>query len=366
MPDIQSRAARIATFKRGVASVPESTLDPAAVDKKGSTMNVLAAGTSAVADEVEARAMAKLAVLTLDGAEGAELDAVASERTYGDVSRVGATQSVVELQFARPTTGGGGGTVSAGTQFPAGAVTFTLDADVNFGASTLSAAGTATSSTAGSGTRIAGGVIRRAAAPLFDATITVAQTAASSGGDDVETDLSLRARVRAWPGSVRCATFAALEACARRAGARQAVAVEVVDSLGVATGLVILYVADGNGQANAALVRKVTVALRDAKAAGQVVRVVGSVPSFVSLELSIGYRDGFDTEAVQALVRAAVVAAVNALAPNEVLQVSLLLAAIRSVPGTVVPSGAVVAPAGDVYPGAGGSLRTTADRVTFI
>jgi uncharacterized phage protein gp47/JayE len=368
VPDYQSRNQRIRVFKRGVLSVPNATIDPEAVDKAGSTLNLIAAGVGAVAEEVERRADAKIQALTLAGARGSEVDAIAEERTGGDVVRFGATPSTVPLTFTRATATAGGGTIKAGTVVSVGTVSFTTDLDVTFGASDLGPHTVdATSTTAGASTRVAKGTLTSFATAPFDQSIRVTNLEPASGGGDVENDPDLKSRIRAWPSTVRRGTLGAVEAGALSVpGVRQAVAVEVLDETGTATGLVVCYIADANGQANASLVRKVERALRSWRCGGGPVRVVGSIPTFVDVQLSIAYLSGFATEDVQDQVRSAVVAAVNRLAPKATLLVSLIVEAIRSVPGTVVPSTAVRLPAGDVVASGGETFRTTTSRITFV
>lgn len=368
MPDLQSRDQRIAVFKRGIRSVAGASVDPQAVDTRGSTLNLIAAGTGAVAEEVEARSLAKLEALTLSGAKGSDLDALARERTDGEVVRLGATPSVVDLSFTRSSGAFAAVTILKGTKVVAGAVTFATDADLTFGSGargplTVSA----TSTVAGTATRVAAGTLKAFDSTPVDPALVVTNPEAAAGGDEAELDPDLRERVRAYPASKQRGILAALERGALTvAGVRQAVAVEVMDETGEPTGLVIVYIADGNGQANAALTRRVTLALLAYRCGGSPVRVVGSVPTFVDLEIAIAYLDGYATADVQAQARAAVVAAVNRLAPKATLQLSLLLAALRAVPGASVPANAVRKPIGDTIPAAGQTYRTTSSRVTFV
>jgi uncharacterized phage protein gp47/JayE len=368
VPDYQSRNQRIRVYKRGLLSVPGATIDPEAVDKKGSTLNLMAAGTSAVAEEVERRSDAKIAALTLAGARGSEVDALAEERTGGEVHRFGATPSVVPLTFTRTSFAAGGGTIAKGTKVSVGSVSFTTDLDVTFGATDLGPHTVdATSTTAGTQTAVAIGTLTSFDTAPFDPAIRVTNLEAAAGGGDVELDPSLKSRIQDWPRTVRRGTLGAIETGALTVpGIRLAVAVEVVDETGIATGMVICYVADANGQANVSLVRKVERALRAYRCGGGPVRVVGSVPLFVDIQLSIAYLAGYATEDVQDLVRSAVAAAINRLPPNSTLLHSLLIEAIRSVPGTVVPANAVRLPVGDVVPSAGVTFRTTTSRVTFV
>lgn len=369
MPDFASAASYRAIAKRAIQSVPESTLDPEAVDRKGSTVNILVAAGAAMATEAETRAAAKIRALTLDTDVDEELDAVVADRTYGEIVRFGATPAVVPVQLRRASGAYPAGSVPAGARLVAGSVAFTLDEAVPF---LLNERGpietTATATAAGAGTNIAKGAIAGFDAPqsLFDPLLTVANLEAAAGGGDRELNTSLRSRARAFPAGVQRATSRALEVGAMSvAGVRQAVLVEPLDAEGYPSGSVLLYIADANGQANSALVAKVVRALLDWRAAGVPVRVVGSVPTFVEVRLSIGYLSGFATSTVQARVRAAIVNAINALRPSDPLYVSALISAARTVPGVVVPDGAVLLPVGTLYASNGETYRTTVSMVTF-
>lgn len=371
MADLASLEQRLLIAKRAIASLPEAKLDPSAIDRKpGSTLNVLFAGAAAMTEEVERRAMAKLAALTLAGANGPELDALAAERTYGIVTRFGASPSAVPVRLQRPSGAAlPAGSIAAGTLLSAGAVQFALDEDVTFLLGQLGPIETtATATSAGAATDVKAVAVNTFvdASKLFDPRIAVTNPEPSAGGADAEDDDSLRARIRAFPNAVRRGTLAAIEFGATLVpGVTKAVAVEVLDLSGLQTGLVLLYVADANGQANAALVNKVRLALREWRAGGIPVRVVGAVPTFIDVALAIGFLDGYATPGVQAQARAVVVDAVNRLAPNEPLLRSTIIAALRTIPGVVVLDSSIVAPIGDLFPAAGQVFRTTPTQVTF-
>jgi uncharacterized phage protein gp47/JayE len=368
--DLASLEQRIAVARRAVASIPEAKLDPAAIEKAGSTLNILFAGSAAMNEEVERRAMAKLAALTLAGARGVELDALAAERTYGIVARFGASPAVVPVRLRRASGGPlAAGKLEAKTLFLAGAVQFSLDVEVPFASGQLGPIETtATATTAGSATEVAVGAISGFVEPgkVFDPRIEPTNPEPAAGGADAELDDSLRGRIRAFPRAIQRGTLAAIEFGALLVpGVTKAIAVEAIDLAGIQTGLILLYVADTSGQANSALVNKVRVALRDWRAGGVAVRVLGAIPTFVDVVLAIGYLDGFATASVQNQARAVVVDAVNRLAPNEPLLRSSIVAALKTVPGVVVFDSSVKTPIGDLYPTLGQVFRTTPAQVTF-
>jgi hypothetical protein len=144
------------------------------------------------------------------------------------------------------------------------------------------------------------------------------------------------------------------------------VAIEELDSQGIPTGRVALYIADANGQANNALVQAVLGALLEYRGCGVYVDVVASLPVFVPIRYNLRFAAGIDSTLAFAQVQNAAVAAVNSLRPNQTLEVSLLTAVARSVPGVIVLDDAVVTPVGDLVPSAGQVIRTRPDLVTAV
>lgn len=371
MPDFLTRAEVEAVAKRALSSEPTSKVDPTSVSKKGTFTNVLLVGAGgALAEEVERRAEAKLLALTRAGAQDAELDAVIFEETFGQVTRLGAAPAVVTVQIGRPAAGGAG-IILAGTTLVAGSVQFALDVAVPFA---IGQKGpiitTATATVAGLATNVADGAINafKDASALFDPTLTVTNqstindgSGAAAGGEDREIDQAFRKRADDWVFAIQKATLEAIAFGIQQvSGVRQVVVEE-----DTASGRVTAYISDSNGNANQALVTRVTLALIKYRAAGIRVAVIGSVPTYVPIVLAPEYLDGYATQPVQALARATIVAAVNRTLPKKNLQRSLLVAALRTVPGLNVTDGSVVLPVGDTVPLQGQTFRTRDDLVTF-
>jgi hypothetical protein len=130
------------------------------------------------------------------------------------------------------------------------------------------------------------------------------------------------------------------------------------------TGDVLLYIADAQGRGNAQLTAAVLNALREFRAGGNPVTVISSTPRFEPIDYQIAFAAGTDTRAAANQLKALTVAAVNLLAPQETLLRSLLFALARSIPGAIVPAGAIVTPAGDVVPNSGQVIKTRLDLVT--
>jgi hypothetical protein len=359
---------------RAIASIPNSRLDPAAVRKSGSLINVLVAMSAALVQEVAARAFGKLSDLTYDGAKGSELDALVAERTRRQVVRIGAAPSRAVIAVSRPA---GGAllvqTIEAGEVIGdvagGSTVTFSLDYTLPFAAGqTGPIYTTATATAAGSTTNVEQGSIARFVSPTSFSDLTFVPSAVEviAGGCDVETDDPFVQRAEEWEQKRARGTIAAIELGALTVpGIVQASVEEPTNAFGDPTGVVALYLADINGNCNSSLVAAVRLALRSWRCAGSVPVFYPSAPSYQGIVLHLGVLDGYSTSSVQQLARAAVVAAVNVLAPKATLQRSAIFAALRTVPGAVVGDDAVVSPALDVVPTNGATLRTRSDLVSF-
>jgi len=371
MADLPTRAALFDVFAEELLSRAElqpvgARLTAEEVYTPGSDINLLAAGGAAMAEEV-VRALGRSAAdLTLDGANGAALDRWVADRYSPYLARKTASPALVTLSFSRPSAGAGAITLPAGTVCrTSSGVRFETLAAVAFGAL---AVGPITSEAraveAGTTGNVAAQTINAFQVPPADASIVVTNYEPAAGGDFTESDDALRARARAFFGAARRGILTAIEQGALAVpGIRQATAEEVLNSLGVPSGLVFLYVADANGQSNLELSAAVLASLLDYRACGIIVNVYGAVPVYQSIALALSYQAGTDTSGAFEQVRALVVARVNALRPGETLHRSLIIEAARAVTGVIVADGAVVVPTGDVVPTAGQVLRTRTDLV---
>lgn len=373
MPDLATMTQLQAAAYRAIATTPGAKLDPRSIKKAGSLANINFAMAAALAQEIQARAIAALKNLTYQ-ANGDALDAVVAERTARKVLRVGATPARVPVKIQRPGSGPGlAQTILAGEVIGdisgGSSVTFALDYDVPFAAGQYGPIyTTATATAAGSVTNVPQSAVQHFVSPasFTDLTFTVAATETPAGGGERENDAGLVARAQAFPASLQRGNLAAIEFGALTVpGVRQAVAAEEVGLDGQPTGVVLLYVADDNGNCNSALLSAVRLALRDWRAGGVPVSLIGSVPSYLAFVLRIGVLDGFSSLDVQALARGAVVGAVGRLVTNDTMRRSAIFAALHSVPGAVVGTDAIVSPALDVVPARGGTLRTRLDLITF-
>lgn len=354
-------------LERAQAREPGRRISPEEVYTEGSDVNILLSASSAMADEVVRQLVASFAALFLATAEEADLDRLVFDRYSAEVVRRGATAAIVPVVFRR--TGG----ALAALPIPVGTTVGTGDG-VTFRTVTLAAFGVgeagpvtvfAQCTSAGIQGNVAAGTVTELVDALGDPNVVITNEEPGAGGDDTESDASLRDRARRFLPSARRGTVEAIRFGALTVeGVRQATVLEDVDTDGNPTGRVTCYIADANGQANAALVDAVRTRLVEYRAAGVVVDVYGGTPTLVPIVLRLRFAAGFDSTLVFDSVRRAIVAAVNVLPPGETLTRSLIIAKARSVPGAIVLDDAVVAPVGDVVPVGGEVLRTAVELVT--
>lgn len=352
---------------RSLARPPAQRISRDAVFTEGTDINIILASASAMADEVTRNLALRCGALFLDSAEGVDLDRLVNDRFGSAVERKQPAPALAVLQFQRPNPAGPAiilpiaskirtirGTEFATTQvlsIPAGS---TAPVDIIAQAVVTGTAG-----------NVAAGTLTEFVLAPPDTDLVVTNPDPATGGADVESDASLRERARDFFRTARRGTLAAIEFGALTvAGVKTATALELVDALGDPIGVVQLFIADANGQANAPLATAVRLALEEFRAAGIVVDVFGATPRFEDITFRLRFEPGIDTAAAFEELRFLVVIAVNALGPNKILEASLLLEQARRVPGIIVLDDALIEPIGDVVPNLGDIFKTSADLVT--
>lgn len=329
---------------------PDAQLDPAAVDKTGSTLNILAAVGSAMAEECESRSQARFAAQLVASATEGDLDQLVLERSKGKLPRKGAAAATIDLQLSRTSTAAGEGQVDAGTEILAGGLTWTLDSSVIFAAGVTAGgqvyATCTTLGSAGNGVPAGSQKFKNPGA-LFDQTLTVQSQGSaleanaevglsSSGGADRETDEAYRARYALWDAGLdRNLDFLAAGALTVP-GVAAATAIEDIDGEGNPVGTVTLYIGDIFGRATEGLTARVRAALRGFRLLGQQVLIARTLPEYLSYSLLFGVLDTFDAGQVREEARAAVVQYTNALPPGAARLRASVGVAIAAVPGVVL------------------------------
>jgi uncharacterized phage protein gp47/JayE len=372
MPDLPTRAQLADVFADELLTRAElrpvgDRITPEQVYTPGSDINLIMAGSAAMGEEIVRTAGRATADLTLDGAEGEALDRWVADRYSPTLVRKSAAPAQVTLSITRTSIAAGAVPYSSGSVVQTdGGVRFELLADAPLGASSLGPVTVAAEAVeAGTSGNVAANTITSFITQPPDSTMLVTNPDVAAGGAATETDESLKSRARLFYQQARRGTLAAIEFGALTVpGVAQATAEEQLNSLGVPNGLVFLYISDANGQSNALLEAAVADALLEYRGGGIVVDVFGAVPVLQSIVLSLSYTAGTDTAAAFNSVRAAVVAAVNALAPGDTLYRSIIIEAAKSITGVIVSDTAVTVPTGDVVPTSGQVIRTSKDIVT--
>jgi uncharacterized phage protein gp47/JayE len=335
----------------------------------GSDANLLLASSSVMGEEVVRQTSEALNNLTLDGASGEALDRWVADRYSSSVVRKEASPSRGSLTFTRSSTAAGAVNYESGSIVQTeGGTRFELLQTASFSGSSLgpiTVNGIAVN--AGIGGNVPAGSITRAVTAFPDSTMAVTNSESFSGGDDTETDASFRNRARlffpqASRGILDAIEFGALTV----SGVRQATAEEVLNSDSWPTGFINLFIADVNGQANSQLIELVRIALLEYRSAGNPADIFGAIPVYESISLNLSYQTNVDTLAAFEQIQDTLIAQISQLAPNSILERSLIFAACRSVTGVIVADDAVVTPVGDVVPSQGQIIRTRKDLITSV
>jgi hypothetical protein len=306
----------------------------------------------------------------IDAAEDAQLDRVVADRF--NITRKSTQPALIDLVFARPTDGGGIGTIPAGTTCSTAAgTTFTTDVDAPFGATDLTIpVVAATCSTAGPQGNVpagAGGVTSINDA-VFDTTITVSNPNPAAGGANQETNAQLRARARSFFATIRRGVLGAMVTAAQSADAvAVANAFEVVNPDGMPAAAVQLVIADANGNFTSGMIQQVKNLLLQYRAAGIPVFVTGGTVVFEQvIWAGLEYADNVNSQNAQSQVAAVTSAITQFMAPGAKLQRSVLFAAAQTIPGVIVPDSALLEPAGDIVPETNSTiLRVRPQDVSF-
>jgi hypothetical protein len=373
---------RIATA--AARAVQGSKLDAASVRKPGSTMNIVAAMGSALAEEVDARNAERIAARVTAAARGNALDVAILELTYGLLPRKGASAATATIGLSRASTGEAR-VLPAGTIVVLSGVQFAVDAPgASFGAGeggnlvvkplgvTAVATGSAgnvpvsTPSFADPGL-LTDSTFRLSALP--NASPGEPSESQATGGDERETDTAYLARFRLYASGQRRG-LDLLEAGGLSAdGVVKATAVEELNQYGRITGRVFLFVADVNGRAGASLIDRVEVKLRGFRLQGQDIVVRSSSPTLLTMQLSFAVRVGFDIGSVRSAAMTSAILYTNELNPGESWYRAGVASRLVSVPGLVFspayPFG-VVSPATDVIASPSTLFRTTAELVSTL
>ncbi len=370
MPDLPTRLDLYA-IGRDYLLQRATKIDPAQVDIEGSNVNIFVGSGSVVSASVVTQLAYATSRLTLDGAEGDDLDRLAWDRY--NLVRKGASPAVGRARIFRSTLVGGAGTVALGSivQSLAGIeyITTTL---ASFGAGDFESAANVRAVQAGKATQVGVNGISSFAsgtrANLFDRTLQVTNDITTAGGEDVEDDDTFRNRIRDFWNNARKGILSAIvQGALVVPGVVSAQAIESFGNENQPSRVVNLYIADSSGVANPVLAQLVSSSLDEYRAAGIMVIVWTSIPFIVDLLLALSYRAGVDTVSLSDAIRIAVTEFVNNLPVNGTLFRGELMAVLQRfvADGLVINDTSIVSPVGDLIPDIGQTLRTTLANVVI-
>jgi len=342
-----------------------------AVEREGMDANILIAAAVAAADEVVGQVGLLAVSLFLDSARDDDLDRLVYDR-YG-LSRKAAAASQGSAQFS--TTAPAPGTFTIPTNTPLSSsdgIQFVTTADgLYLAGSTGPLTVPIRSALAGSNQNIVAGALTSILATFVGqpSDLVVTNAYATAGGDDAETDDSLKDRARRFFTTVRAATLGALEEAALGVpGVRSATAIEVLDALGRPARSVQLIVSDAFTDQfvtfdtlppryqvqSQSLATTVFGDLSDVRPAGIFVNVIVGSVVLQSFQLSLAFFAGVDVNSVALQARAAIVNYVNALAPGASIVIDdpaggpSAKAALGTVTGLNLANSSIISPAGNV------------------
>lgn len=362
MADLPTHADLVQIAKAEILA-GNALIDADVVDIEGHPASIVVNTGAAMASEVTRQTTIAEKNLYLDTAKGSDLDRLVWDR-YA-MTRNEAAPSLGTVSFSRATAAYGAITLAAGTRLrTATGIEFETLSAGSFGSS---ATGPVTvrvrSVLAGAGQRAAAGEIAQFVTTPADSSITVINSTITAGDADAETNPELRERARRYFENARRGTKAAIEYGALTvAGIRFAVATEVTEVDGTPASWVRLQVADRLGSSNATLTAAVQTALTEWRAYGIDVEVIGALVTYVTIALTLTTKTGYDQDAVIALVKAAIVAKLDAFDPGQTLYPSDIVAATKGVAGVVECT--VTTPAAALAAGTTEALRTQLARIT--
>lgn len=345
-------------------------IDPTKVDVEGSDVELFIGSQSVVAFALVKQLGFRTASLLLSSAEGDELDRLSFDRFQQ--TRKGASSALGTERFFRASAALGAGTIPVGTILRTqGSVEYVTLTVANFGLGQLDGATAFVQATsAGKSTQVGANTITQIAnvQSLFDPTIQCNNDAPTAGGEDAEDDDTFRNRIRNFWRTARRGILAAIEFGALQVpGVVSAMAVEALTSGALPARIVNLYIADSSGVASDALAATVRASLDDFRAAGIAVLIANSLPELVQIRLALTFSANVDTVTLSDNVRSAVVEFVNSLPVNGTLYLGQLFSVLQRFAGDgLIPKlSSIVAPAGDLVPTLGSTLRCRLQDVTI-
>jgi len=354
-----------------------------AVEREGMDANLLVAAAGAMADEVVGQLVQLVAASFLDSAVGADLDRLVFDR-YG-LTRKPAAVSRGSAPFTTtvgsPTTF----TIPTGTilQTATGVQFQTVESTIYSAGSVGPLVVAVRSVLAGLSQNMPAGTVTAIVStiPSAPSDLVVTNPYAMAGGDNAETDDSLRDRASRFFVTARRGTKLALEAAALGVpGVRKASAFEVLDAYGRPASLVQLVVSDAYTEQYADyttvppryavqsqfLTSEVQDALVNVRVFGIFVQVYVATVVLQPVQLSLAFNAGADVNTAALQARAAMVNYINALAPGASLSVAALGNVLSTITGLAYTGQEIISPQGDVIANPLQAIRTSLSLVSAL
>lgn len=345
-------------------------VDPSQVDVDGSNLNVFVGSVSYMAQAVSRQLSEGMRSLTLD-ADDEDLDRVVEDRY--ELPRQGAGAAVAPLRFFRTSFAAGAGSIPIGTRIATlTGVEYVTTTVASFGVTQLDGVlADARAIQAGFAFQVGANALTRVSQPnlLFDPSVQVNNDEPAAGGTEREDGPAYRERARQFWRSARRGILSAIEFGALQAeGVASAHAEEVIGPDGNPARMVTLLVSDQSGTSNRVLAARVQSSLLEFRAGGIYVAVLSSVPQIVDVTLSLAFVADADTASLSSNVRLAVANFVNTLGAQAVLRRADLFSVLNRFrrSGLVVTDGSIIAPAGDLVPDLGRTIRTRLENVQVV
>ena len=369
MPEMPTRLDYFRLARRYITSRAKR-IDPALVDVAGSDINIYVGSGSYMGQAVTQQLIDRFRALTLNGAEGEDLDRYAFDRYQ--LSRKGAAAAVGSVRFFRTSSAAGGGVVPINTPLSSlTGVDYVTTSTATFASSSTAATADARAVLAGKEYQVGSNQIRKISDPssLFDPSIHVTNDDKTAGGEPAESDEDFRIRIRNFWNTARRGTKPAIEFGALAVpGVVTAQATEAINSSNQPARIVNLYIADSSGVASKVLGAQVAASLADYRACGIAVITSLSIPQIVDVALRLTFAANVDTTTLTETVCTAITSYVNSLAVNETLSRASLYVVLQryNQQGLICDESSIVAPTGNLVPAAGRTLRMNRSNVVVL
>lgn len=330
----------------------------------GSVIDNLAHGSAAVGFEVNNLTLAGFRKLFFATATGDDLDNLAYDRFQ--LLRQAAIKAVGTVNLSRATVDLGNIVIAAGTIFSTNADTDgnvyryqTITPAVMTG---LSLSVIVEAVDAGSDSNVVAGTIVNIETTLSDSSIVATNSQAMAGGTEAEDDEAFRQRVLDYLLNLRRGTVDAVEFGAKEVAG---VVFATVDESHVdVDGIVDVYIADVNNEANDELITAVSDNLINWRAAGVPTSVFAVSTTTATITLDITYTAGVDQTSVQEDIINALVTFIDTLEIGDTLYLARIYQIVMDTDG--VENVDIVAPVADVVPAIGERVIAEEDDILFV